>query len=145
MVCVGGGVGGVAAAAAAAATNILQVHINWLWEAGSRGNSIIRKVDEDRKLDGSHLRQKTAPPRQPSGGEASLCIINELPSARRSAAVFNAGSQNKPVSWSQSGALGRCLRALPLEEQGRGGNYGLVQPWRADYLLKTFDASHEAI
>lgn len=73
--------------AVAAATNILQVHINWLWEAGSRGNSIIRKVDEDRKLDGSHLRQKSAPPQQPSGGEASLCIINELPSARRSAAV----------------------------------------------------------
>lgn len=88
MVCVAGGGWGVAAAAAAAATNILQVHINWLWEAGSRGNSIIRKVDEDRKLDGSHLRQKTAPPRQPSGGEASLCIINELPSARRSAAVL---------------------------------------------------------
>lgn len=76
-----------AAAVATAATNILQVHINWLWEAGSRGNSIIRKVDEDRKLDGSHLRQKSAAPQQPSGGEASLCIINELPSARRSPAV----------------------------------------------------------
>lgn len=83
----GGGAAAAAVAAAAAATNILQVHINWLWEAGSRGNSIIRKVDEDRKLDGSHLRQKSAPPQQPSGGEASLCIINELPSARRSAAV----------------------------------------------------------
>lgn len=52
--------GAAAALAAAAATNILQVHINWLWEAGSGGNSIIRKVDEDRKLDGSHLRQKSA-------------------------------------------------------------------------------------
>lgn len=33
---------------------------------------------------------------QPSGGEASLCIINELPSARRSAAVFNAGHKTRP-------------------------------------------------
>lgn len=67
----------------AAATNILQVHINWLWEAGRGGTVSSEKVDEDRKLDGSHLRQKTA--RRAAGdGEALLCIINELPSSPRS-------------------------------------------------------------
>lgn len=67
----------------AAATNILQVHINWLWEAGSGGTVSSEKVDEDRKLDGSHLTQKTA--RRAAGdGEALLCIINELSSSPRS-------------------------------------------------------------
>lgn len=36
----------------------LLVHINWLWEAGSSGTVSSEKVDEDRKLDGSHLAQR---------------------------------------------------------------------------------------
>ena len=44
----------------AAAANILQVHFNWLRGGRELWNSTIRKVDEDRKLDCSHLTQKTA-------------------------------------------------------------------------------------
>lgn len=42
-------------------------------------NSIISKVDEDRKLDGSHLTQKAEHYRA-RDGEAYLCIIDELSS-----------------------------------------------------------------